>query len=33
MGDGTLHVTRTKYLDYSAPQVWRAIRQVAPAAA
>lgn len=25
---GTLRVTRTKYLDYSAPEVWRAVRQV-----
>jgi hypothetical protein len=33
LGDGTLHVTRTKYLDYGAPQVWRAIRPVAPAPA
>jgi hypothetical protein len=25
---GTLRVTRTKYLDYSEPEVWRAVRQV-----
>jgi hypothetical protein len=26
LGNGTLHVTRTKYLDYNGPDVWRAIR-------
>jgi hypothetical protein len=28
---GTLTVTRTKYLDYSEPEVWRAVRQVSGA--
>lgn len=28
---GTLTVTRTKYLDYSEPEVWRAVRRVAGA--
>lgn len=28
---GTLTVTRTKYLDYSEPEVWRAVRRVADA--
>jgi len=23
---GALHVTRTRYLDYSGPEVWRAVR-------
>jgi hypothetical protein len=28
---GQLHVTRTRYLDYGGPEVWRAIRPVLPA--
>ena len=25
--DGELRVTRTRYIDYSGPEVWRAVRQ------
>lgn len=28
---GQLHVTRTRYLDYNGPEVWRAVRPVLPA--
>lgn len=30
LDDGDLHVTRTRYLDYSSPEVWRAVRPVIP---
>jgi hypothetical protein len=26
LDEGSLHVTRTRYLDYSGPEVWRAVR-------
>jgi hypothetical protein len=32
LGAGTLCVTRTRYLDYSGPEVWRAVRPVIPPA-
>jgi hypothetical protein len=28
LGPGTLRVTRTKYLDYGEPEVWRAVRSI-----
>ena len=28
LDDGTLHVTRTRYLDYGGPEVWRAVRRL-----
>ena len=30
LDDGALHVTRTRYLDYSGAEVWRAVRPVLP---
>ena len=29
LDDGTLRVIRTRYLDYSGPEIWRAVREVA----